>query len=83
MYEYITFEEYQLMSLYTPGNRAGLIVNLTEMRGHLTTEDKEALSVTDSCLKKLRAMSDADYEELALYPDFIDDDEEMEAAYAE
>lgn len=83
MYEYITYEESQLMSLYTPGNRAGLIDNLTEMRGYLTAEDKEALSVTDSCLEKLRAMTDEEYDELGLFPDFIDEDEETEAAYAD
>lgn len=45
----------------------GLIENLTEMRGELSLEETE---LTDSALSKLQAMSDAEFAELELFPDF-------------
>ena len=35
----ITFDEQQLMSLYNPGTREGLIAALTEMRGYLAADE--------------------------------------------
>ena len=55
----LTFEETNLLCIYNPGTRQGAIEALTEMRGHF-----------DSTLAKLRAMTDADFDELELYPDF-------------
>ena len=43
---------------------------LTEMRGELSPEETELRELTDSTLMKLRAMSDAEFAELELYPDF-------------
>ena len=45
------------MSICDPGTREGLIANLEE---------------TDSVLEKLRGISDAEYEQLELIPDFED-----------
>ena len=59
----VSYDEYQLMSLYNEGTRGALISNLMEPR-----------------IKKLRAMSDAEFDELALSPDYF---EEMEDTYAE
>lgn len=83
MHKYISFDEYQLMSLYNPGNRAGLIETLQEVRGYLSAEDKEVIEVTDSCLRKLRSMTDAEYDELDLFPDHVDTFDEMEDIYAD
>ena len=47
-----------------------LIQVLTEMRGHLTPEEKELRELTDHTLEKLRAMSDEEFAKLELYPDF-------------
>ena len=66
----ITFEERQLMSLYNTGTRTGLIAALEEMRGYLAADETELRELTDSALSKLRAMSDAEFAELELYPDF-------------
>ena len=49
---------------------APLIDALTEMRGELSPEEAELRELTDSALSKLRAMSDAEFAELELYPDF-------------
>ena len=65
-----TFEEMNLMCIYNTGRRTGLIEAMTEMRGELSPEETELRELTDSALMKLRAMSDAEFAELELYPDF-------------
>ena len=66
----LTFEEMNLLCIYNPGTRQGAIEALTEMRGYLTPEETELRNLTDSTLTKLRAMSDAEFAGLELYPDF-------------
>lgn len=66
----ITFEEKQLMSLYNPGTRKGLIDALTEMRGYLANDETELRELTDSAIGKLNKMSDNEYDALDLFPDF-------------
>ena len=65
-----TCEEKNLLCIYNTGSRSGLIDALTEMRGELSPEEAELREMTDSALGKLRAMSDAEFAELELYPDF-------------
>ena len=65
-----TPEETNLLCIYNTGSRAGLIEALTEMRGELTPEETELRELTESALSKLQAMSDAEFAELELYPDF-------------
>ena len=65
-----TFEEMNLMCLYNTGSRAGLIESLNEMRGELLAEETELMELTDSTLRKLQAMTDDEFAELELYPDF-------------
>ena len=66
----ITFEETTLLCISNTGSRTWLIEALTEMCGYLTPEETELRELTDSALSKLRAMSDAEFAELELYPDF-------------
>jgi hypothetical protein len=68
--ENFTFEEMNLMCIYNTGSRTGLMEALTEMRGYLTPEETELRDLTDSALLKLRTMTDAEFAELELYPDF-------------
>ena len=65
-----TFEEMNLMCIYNTGSRTGLIDSLREMRGELSPEETELSELTDRALGKLQAMSDAEFAELELYPDF-------------
>ena len=65
-----TFEETNLLCIYNTGSRAGLIDALTEMRGELSPEEAELRELTDSALGKLQTMSDAEFAELELFPDF-------------
>ena len=70
-----TNDEINLMCIYNTGTREGLIAELTQMRGYLGAEETELLVLTDSALGKLRNMSDAEYAELDLFPDFDDEAE--------
>lgn len=73
--ENITFEEMSLMCIYnSAGTREGLIDALTEMRGYLEPDETELLSLTDSSIEKLVAMSDDEYAALDLFPDFGGED---------
>ena len=65
-----TFEETNLLCIYNTGSRTGLIDALTEMRGELSPEETELRELTDSALTKLCAMTDEDFDQLELYPDF-------------
>lgn len=65
-----TFEEMNLMCIYNTGSRTGLIDALTEMRSELSPEEAELRELTDSALMKLRAMTDDEFVQLELYPDF-------------
>ena len=60
------------MSICDSGIREGLIANLEEMRGYLEPDEAELRELTDSALEKLRGISDAEYEQLELIPDFED-----------
>ena len=65
-----TFEEMNLMCIYNTGSRTGLIDSLREMRGELSPEETELSELTDSALMKLCVMTDEDFSQLELYPDF-------------
>ena len=65
-----THDEINLMAIYNTGTRAGLIKELTAMRKYLETDETELLALTDSALAKLNLMTDAEFENLELIPDF-------------
>ena len=66
-----THDEINLMSIYnSAGTREGLIGDLANMRGYLDADEVELLALTDSAIRKLRAMTDAEFSELDLTPDF-------------
>ena len=66
-----TYEEVNLMALYNTCNRERLIEVLTEMRSYLTWSEIELRDLTDNTLDKLAGMTDAEFDALELYPDFI------------
>ena len=65
-----TFEETNLLWIYNTGSRAGLVEALTEMRGELSPEETELRELTNSALSKLQTMSNEEFAQLELYPDF-------------
>lgn len=63
----ITFDEQEFMALYNAsGTRLGLIEALEEMHSYLGPEDAELKAFTDSCVEKLKAMSDEEYRGMEL-----------------
>ena len=71
MKEKFTFEEQQLMSIYNPGTRLGLIRTLAEMRTYLDKDEQELKDLTDSAIAKLNIITDAEFDALDLVPDFL------------
>lgn len=65
-----TFDEINLMCIYNTGTRAGLMQALTDMRGYLETGETELLELTDSALRKLSGITDEQFAELEIVPDF-------------
>lgn len=65
-----THDEINLMAIYNTGTRTGLIDELTEMRKYLESDETELLVLTDSALAKLNQLTDAEFENLDLIPDF-------------
>lgn len=67
-----TIEEINLMCIYNPGTRIGLIEALENMTGYLTKEETELHELAESVITRLRAMSDSDFHMLqdSLVPDF-------------
>lgn len=65
-----TFEEQELMAIYNPGTRLGLIQALHEMRTYLDADEQELRSLTDSAIYKLGHITDDEFEELELMPKF-------------
>ena len=75
MTDTITYEEQQLMALYNSGGtRTSLIAELTEVREYLDAEDGEILALIDSATAKLKAMTDAEFAALELFPDYMPED---------
>ena len=69
-----TNDELNLMCIYDTGTRTGLLDALTTMKEVLEPEETELREMTDSVIDKLSAMSDAQYAELELFPDFDKED---------
>lgn len=68
----MTFEEHQLMSLYNPGTREGLIDALYDMRQFLEEDETELRKPTDSSIHLLQKMDDEEFDALELFPDLDD-----------
>ena len=61
-----TFEEQELMSIYNPGTRLGLIEELKAMMKYLSPEETELHDLTLSTLRKLERMTDTAFAALDL-----------------
>ena len=65
-----TNDEMNLMSIYNPGTRLGLIRTLVEMRTYLDEDEQELRTLTDSAVYKLSRITDDAFEKLDLIPEF-------------
>ena len=70
-----SIEELNLMCIYDTGTRSGLIAGLEKISTELAPEDAELSQLIQSALKKLTAMSDQEYGELILVPDYKEEDD--------
>lgn len=70
-----TDDEWMLMLIYNPGTRLGLIEALETMQKELTGCDRNLSKWTRSVLEKLRLLSDTEFEQLEVYPDFGEETE--------
>ena len=64
-------DDMNLMCIYSSGSsRAGLMQKLTEMKKYLERDEVQLLALTESTLAKLGIMTDEEFGQLELYPDF-------------
>lgn len=70
-----SIEELNLMCIYDTGTRSGLIAGLEKIALELAPDDAELSELIQSALKKLTTMSDQEYRELILVPDYEEEDD--------
>ena len=70
-----SIEELNLMCIYDTGTQSGLIAGLEKIALELAPEDAELAGLVQNALKKLTAMSDQEYGELILVPDYKEEDD--------
>ena len=59
------------MCIYSAGSsRTGLMQKLTEMKKYLERDEVQLLALTESTLAKLGTLTDEEFGQLELYPDF-------------
>ncbi len=67
----LSIEEVNMICIYSGvGTRMGVIGALEAMRGYLGSDEDDLRELTESTLKKLRGMTDEEYNSLDLYPVF-------------
>jgi len=73
---HFTIQELNLICIYDPGTRTGLIAELTNMTSYLTLEETELKNLADSVVDKLGSMTDEEYAALIRNTDFSFDEED-------
>ena len=68
----VTYDEQQLIAIHNAGSRTETVSALKEMREYISTEETELKAITDSAISRLEEMTDEEYAQLDLIPDFID-----------
>ena len=64
-----TPDEMMVILLYSPGNRLGLIQELTTMKQQLTPRERKLKNLTERVLEKLDQLSDEEFDALDFFPD--------------
>ena len=73
---HFTIQELNLICIYDPGTRTGLIAELTNMTSYLTLGETELKNLADSVVDKLGSMTDEEYTALTRNTDFTFDEED-------
>lgn len=66
----LTIDEQQLMAIFNTGSREGTTAALEKMRTELEPDETELRELTTSAVRKLRSMTDTEFEVLDLTLDF-------------
>ena len=66
----LTNDEMNLLCIYQKNTRVGTMDAIVVMKKYLESDETELKSMSDSLLDKLEQMSDWEFTELELYPDF-------------
>ncbi|MBQ3157888.1 MAG: transposon-transfer assisting family protein [Clostridia bacterium] len=74
--EEFTRKELNLISIYDPGTRYGMIVELEEMMSYLMPDELPLRLLAESVIRKLERISDYDYHQIADHVTFIPEEEE-------
>lgn len=67
----VTYDEQQLIAIHNEGTRTDTISALKEMREYISAEETELKAITDSAISRLEEMTDEEYAQLDLIPDFF------------
>lgn len=68
----VNYDEQQLIAIHNAGSRTETISALKEMREYISAEETELKAITDSAISRLEEMTDEEYAQLDLIPDFFD-----------
>lgn len=63
-------DEMNLMSIYNPGSRQGLIAELNHMLPFLASDEAELRTLTEGTIQKLKGLKDVEFDELEIVPDY-------------
>ena len=66
----ISYDEQQLIAIHNAGSLTKTLLNLKEMREFISDEETDLKSITDSAIRHLEEMTDEEYEQIDLIPDF-------------
>lgn len=60
----LTVEEMNLICIYNPGTKTGLIDELSEMQNYLEQDETELVELVQSVINKIATMSDGEFESI-------------------
>ena len=66
----LSFDEINLIAIYKKDSRRETIREIAEMTGFLGPDEVELMALAEKTIKKLKSMSDDEFDGLELNPDF-------------
>ena len=66
----LTHDEMNLLCIYQKNTRVGTMDSIVVMQQYLENDETELKAMSDSLLDKLEQMTDEEFSELEVYPDF-------------
>ena len=66
----LTHDEMNLLCIYQKNTRVGTMDSIVVMQQYLENDETELKAMSDSLLDKLENMTDEEFSELEVYPDF-------------